>query len=52
MREDNRTWLTSTEVRELLKISTCDLAHLREDGKMRFKKKANAYLYFSADCKN
>jgi len=48
---DSGAWLTSAEVRKLLKISTCDLAHLREDSNLRFKKKANAYLYLSADCK-
>lgn len=44
-------WLKSADVRKLLKISTCDLAHLRQEGKIRFVKKGNAYLYSSDDCK-
>jgi hypothetical protein len=28
-----------------LKLSTCDLAHAREAGKIPFKKSGNAYLY-------
>lgn len=45
-------WLTSAQVRELLKISTCDLAHLRQGGRLRFQKQGNAYLYSSVDCEN
>lgn len=43
-------WLTSDQVRKLLKISTCDLAHLRQAGRLRFRKKGNAYLYCPDDC--
>lgn len=45
-----REWLNSAEVRKLLKISTCELAHIRESGKISFTKKRNAYLYSAADC--
>lgn len=38
-------WLTSTEVRQLLKISGCELMHRREHGEFIFKKVGNAYLY-------
>ncbi|MEO8498786.1 MAG: helix-turn-helix domain-containing protein [Planctomycetota bacterium] len=38
-------WLTSAQVRKRLKISTCDLAHLRQGGKLRSRKQGNAYLY-------
>ncbi len=38
-------WLTSVEVRKVLKISTCDLAHLREEGNIRAEKRGNAYYY-------
>jgi hypothetical protein len=47
---DDPKWLTSAEARKLLKISTCDLAHLREAGRLRFTKQGNAYLYSAADC--
>jgi hypothetical protein len=38
-------WLTSKEVQKLLKISGCDLMHLRVSGKLKFKKQGNAFLY-------
>ena len=44
-----KEWLTSVEVRRALKISTCDLAHLREQGGLRATKRGNAYLYAAAD---
>jgi len=45
----NREWLKSQEVRRLLRISTCQLAHLRHEGKLKFRKVGNAYLYAAAD---
>jgi len=42
-------WLTSMEVRKFLKISSCDLAHLREEGAIGYSKNGNAYLYSSID---
>ena len=39
------TWLTSKETQKLLKISGCELMHLRESGKLNFKKQGNAYYY-------
>jgi hypothetical protein len=41
--------LKSSEVREKLKISTCELAHLREAGKLAYRKQGNAYLYLDDD---
>lgn len=38
-------WLTSTEARQLLKISGCELMHRREHGEFIFKKVGNAYFY-------
>ena len=38
-------WVRSDEVRKRLKLSTCDLAHMREAGKIEFKKVGNAFLY-------
>ena len=43
--------LKSNEVQKELKVSTCDIMHLREAGKLRFEKKGNAYLYFEEDVK-
>ena len=39
------TWVRSKEAMKLLKVSSCDLCHLREQGKIEFKKQGNAYLY-------
>lgn len=38
-------WLRSDEIRQRLKLTTCELAHLREAGKIDFQKQGNAYLY-------
>lgn len=38
-------WYASSEIRLLLKISTCDLAHLRESNQIQFKKVGRAYHY-------
>jgi hypothetical protein len=40
------SWLRGDEVRKILRISTCDLAHLREAGKIPFKKHGRAWLYW------
>ncbi len=44
-------WLTSTEARTLLRVSTCELAHLRKAGKLRFQKRGNAFHYLAEDCR-
>ena len=44
-------WLSSAEARAIMRLSTCDLTHLRESGNVRFRKKGNAYLYSVDDCK-
>lgn len=49
MAEKVAQWLTSVEVRKALKISTCDLAHLREEGGIRAEKRGNAYYYATQD---
>ncbi len=38
-------FLTSKEAKAALKIQDCDLAHIRNAGKLQFTKKGNAYLY-------
>lgn len=44
-----RTWLNSEEARRELKISSCDLSHIRESGKLRFRKEGGAFLYLKKD---
>jgi hypothetical protein len=38
-------WHTSKEVEKELKISSCNLAHLRLEGKIEFKKVGNSFFY-------
>lgn len=38
-------WLSSTEVSQALKISSCELSHLRQTGSLRFSRLGNAYFY-------
>ncbi len=38
-------WLTSKEAKSVLKVSDCQLMHLRESGKLTFKKVGRAYYY-------
>ena len=42
-------WLDSLEAREELHISACDLSHIREDGKLRYKKEGTAFRYAKKD---
>jgi hypothetical protein len=37
--------LNSKETKKLLKISDCELSHLRLSGKLNFHKKGNLFLY-------
>ncbi|WP_282085275.1 hypothetical protein [Aquimarina algiphila] len=43
--KDEKKYLTSKEMRKELKISACDIMHMREAGKLKFIKKGNTYLY-------
>lgn len=38
-------WLTSREMAARLKVSDCELSHLRITGKLSFEKRGNAYFY-------
>ena len=42
-------WLKSDAARRALRVSGCDLSHIRETGKLRFRKKGNAFLYDPKD---
>ncbi len=39
------TWLSSKKAKNVLKVSDCHLSHLRNEGKLVFMKKGNAFLY-------
>jgi hypothetical protein len=47
--EEINNWLKSNEVKKELKMSDCDLAHLRQAGFLGFTKQGNAFLYNSND---
>lgn len=41
----DKKWLTSKEAKALGKIKSCDLMHYRQDGKLKYIKKGNAFYY-------
>jgi hypothetical protein len=45
MYENSTKYLTSKETKIFLKIHDCELAHVRNSGKLKFIKKGNAFLY-------
>ena len=40
-----RQYLTSKETKAELKVQDCDLAHIRNAGKLKFEKNGNAFMY-------
>ena len=42
---EKKHWLTSNEIRKVMKISGCELMHRRESGELEFKKVGNAFYY-------
>ncbi|MDO6694540.1 hypothetical protein Q4574_14685 [Aliiglaciecola sp. 3_MG-2023] len=44
-KEIQEQWLTSKQMREHLNVSGCELMHLRQAGKLVFKKVGNAFYY-------
>ncbi len=45
MKKDESNYLGSKEIRKKLKISSCELMHLREVGKLKYFKKGNSFFY-------
>lgn len=45
--EKHVNWVSSTAMAQILKVSSCELSHLRHAGKLRFAKIGNAYFYDS-----
>ncbi|MCY2977215.1 MAG: DNA phosphorothioation-associated putative methyltransferase [Planctomycetota bacterium] len=50
--QSDDSWHNSKEIRLLLKISTCELTHLRLAGKIEFEKIGRAYRYRRTDGRN
>lgn len=42
-------WLSSKQAKSFLKCSGCELMHLRQEGKLKYQKKGNAFLYAIED---
>ena len=42
-------WMSSGEARRRLRVSACHLMHLRNGGRLRFRKQGNAFLYAAED---
>lgn len=42
-------WLDSKEARMELEVSACDLSHIREAGKLRYRKEGKAFRYSKSD---
>lgn len=38
-------WLSSIDTKKALRISSCELMHMRERGELKFEKRGNAYFY-------
>lgn len=47
--DDTGEWLTSKQARRLLGVSTCELMHLRESGRLRHRRQGNAILYLRTE---
>lgn len=50
--DQEELWLNSKDVLKALKISSCELCHLRQAGKLQFQKRGNAFLYASKAVKS
>jgi hypothetical protein len=42
-------WLTSKEAERALHVDSCKLMHLRLEGRLRFRKRGNAFMYSNED---
>ncbi len=45
MEIDKSKYSTSKETMKILKVKSCELMHLREEKKLKYIKKGNAYFY-------
>lgn len=52
MDNKDEKYLSSKEMMKELKVSSCDLMHLRTDGKLKYIKKGNSYLYLITGLKS
>lgn len=45
MQNKTEQYLNSKEAKAVLKVQDCDLAHIRNAGKIKFEKRGNAFMY-------
>jgi len=45
MKEEFTNYLSSKEAKKKLKVSSCELMHMRIKGKLEYYKKGNTYFY-------
>ena len=50
--EEQIEWVRSDDALKILRVTHCDLAHLRQAGEIAFRKQGNAFLYAAEDCRN
>ena len=43
--ENKKKWLSSKETQKNAAIKSCDLMHYRQQGKLEFEKRGNAFFY-------
>lgn len=48
-KKKDEKYLNSKEMMKELKVSSCELMHLRTEGKINYVKKGNAFLYENND---
>ncbi|UZE96811.1 hypothetical protein [Alkalimarinus alittae] len=44
-KSEHKIWCSSKDTKKVLKISDCELMHMRLAGNLEFKKSGNAYYY-------
>ncbi len=49
MNEPEINYMPTKEAKKLLKVSGCQIMHLRDSGKIQFKRKGNGYWYLRED---
>lgn len=45
LKQLSKDWLSSKDIKKQLKLSGCELMHLRERGELEYKRVGNAFFY-------
>lgn len=49
MKDTDKDYVSTKEVKMLLKTQDCDVMHLRVAGQIKYLKKGNAFMYLRSD---